>query len=69
MTFEEAIEQAKLHPEQYEVRCGYYGELVMTSEMIKCIKFDIAMKQHYKEEQEKHDLLMYALKLGLDKYI
>jgi hypothetical protein len=66
MTFEETMEQAKLHPDQYEVRCGYYGGLVVTSQMIKDYRFKLEMDQHYKEEQEEHDLLIYALKLRLD---
>lgn len=53
------------NPDKYEVRIGYYGGLVLTSEMIKCVKFDIEMKQHYQEEREKIELLIYAMKHGL----
>jgi len=49
--------------DKYEVRAGYYGGMLLTSEMLKAQRFQIEMEQHYKEEQEKHDLLIYAMKL------
>jgi hypothetical protein len=49
--------------EKYEVRIGYYGGLVVTSEMIKAQRFQLQMEQYYREKQEEHELLIYALKL------
>lgn len=46
-----------------EVRVGYYSGLVITSEQIKMIKFDLEMKQHYEEERQKYNLLIHLLKM------
>ena len=48
---------------KYEVRVGWYGGLVCTSEQIQMIKFQIEMEQHYKEQREEHELLIRALGL------
>ena len=53
----------KENKEDYEVRASYYFEPVLTPMMMKCIKFDIEMKQYYAEEDRKHEDLMLALKL------
>lgn len=49
--------------DETEVRIGWYGGLTLTSEMIQCQRFQLEMEQHYRELQEEHDLLIYALKL------
>lgn len=58
-------EYIKQNPDKYEVRVGYYGGVAISSEQIKAIRFKLEMEQHFKDEQDKHDLLMHALKLGL----
>lgn len=47
---------------EYEVRIVYYGGLMVTSEQIKMIRFDIEMKEHYRKQEEEHELRMFFLK-------
>lgn len=53
----------KDNPENYELRFYSTGSLMCTSNDIRMIKFDLEMKQHYRQENEKHELTMYLLKL------
>lgn len=46
-----------------EVRIGYYAGPVVTSEMIKMTRDQIAMEQHYREQQENHETELLCLKL------
>lgn len=46
-----------------EVRCGWYGNLVVSPYQIKILKFQLEQEQHYREQKEQHELLMHALKL------
>lgn len=48
---------------EYEIRVGYYGGLVLTSEMIEAQRFKLEMEQHRRQQQEDQDLLIYAMKL------
>lgn len=48
---------------KYEVRVGFYGGLMCTSNNIKMLRFDLEMKDHYRQEHEKHELEMQLLKL------
>jgi hypothetical protein len=49
--------------ERIEIRVGYYGGLICSSEQIKALRFKLEMEQHYRQQQEEHALLIYALKL------
>ncbi len=46
-----------------EIRCAFYGGLMMTSEQIKILRFELEMKRHYEKEREDHELLMHFVKL------
>lgn len=62
-SMQEITDLVAANPDQYEVRVGYYGGLMVTSEMIQAQRFQLEMEQHYREENEKHELLMYAMEL------
>jgi hypothetical protein len=53
----------KLNPKDYEVRVVWYGAPVLTPNDFKMLRFKLEMEEHYRQEQENHDLLMQALLL------
>lgn len=49
---------------RYEVRIAYYGGLACTSDQIRMIRENIAMDQHYREQDDNHELFMHYLRLN-----
>lgn len=56
------LDAIEANPERYEVRVFYIGALVCNSNDIKMLRFNLGMKEHYRSEQEKHDLLIQVFK-------
>lgn len=48
---------------EFEVRAGYYGGLVVTSEMLRIQREDIEMRQHYEDRRQAMDDEIMALQL------
>lgn len=56
------IEDVTKNPNDYEMRFQWYGGLMCTSNDIKMLRFDLEMKEHYRQENERHDLMIHAMK-------
>lgn len=61
MINEELLKHVKDNQSDYEIRMGFYGALIISSKQIEMIKFDFAMKEHYRIQKEDHELLMHSL--------
>lgn len=48
--------------DEYEVRAWSEGNMLISDNYLKMIKFDLEQKRYYEDQREKHELEMAALK-------